>query len=85
MCRSYILGAVQGLGFGDGVVIEHGRAAPRTPTHFCLDKPIQSDRMIEVFVGAVGFLKMKYPDDLKNPAITIVNAAMMTAYPCPKN
>jgi hypothetical protein len=40
--------------------------------------------MVQVFEGMVGMLAIKYPDDLKNPAISIVSAAMAVAYPCLK-
>jgi len=38
--------------------------------------------LASTFVDTAKLLATRYPDDLKSPAVSIVAAAMVSAYPC---
>jgi hypothetical protein len=85
-CRFFILGAVTGISMGDGSTKgKEGQAhyVERKKTHFCMPDDMPQDEMVNVFVITVRMLVMKYPEDLKEPAIALVDAAMHNRFPCP--
>jgi len=84
-CRFYILGAVQGIAFGDGAVLGgKGRFVPRTKTLFCIPDDMPQSQMIAVFQRGMQPLVRAYPEDLKLPAISLLGAVMHGAFPCEK-
>jgi hypothetical protein len=85
-CRFYILGVVQGIGMGDGATMGADRKLrSRNKTHFCIPDEASQARMVAVFQDTVRLLVTKYPEDLKSPAVSIVDAAMNHAFPCPRS
>jgi Rap1a immunity proteins len=84
-CRFFILGAVLGINLGDGAVMGSDKQyRERSRTHFCIPDDIENSTMVSVFQNMVDLDVKKYPEDLKLPAISFVDAAMNRAYPCTK-
>ena len=84
-CRYFILGAVVGVGLGDGSIFgADGKATERRRTHFCAPDDLSQDTLVAVFLHLADLDLKVYPDDAKLPAIAVVNAAMHHAYPCTK-
>src|SRR5271165_3276586 len=82
-CRFYIMGVVQGVQFGDSAVRgPDGQFVQRDSTHFCIPWDFAQSRMVATFVDSATQLITKYPDDLKSPAQTIVDAAIAHSFPC---
>ncbi|SRR5208282_6453519 len=85
LCRFYILGAVQGLEYGDEAVRnDQGVFVERKKTHFCLPPSFPQAQMVAVFMSAMERLKASYAKDLESPAVPLIDAAMTNAFPCPK-
>jgi Rap1a immunity proteins len=85
-CRFFVLGAVTGIGLGDGSTRPAGGRTyvERKKTHFCIPDEMPQSDMVDVFVQTVRLLVMKYPEDIKLPAVSLVDAAMQRRFPCPK-
>jgi hypothetical protein len=82
-CRFFILGAVLGIGLGDGAVMGPDKRLREKPrTHFCIPDDTGQDQMVSVFQDAVRLLVTAYPEDLKLPAMGMVDASMSRRYPC---
>jgi hypothetical protein len=84
-CRFYILGAVQGIEFGDGAVLDKGHLVARSKTIFCIPPDMPQSQMVDIFRGHVQLVTRLFPQDMKLPALSTVGVAMMTAFPCPKS
>jgi Rap1a immunity proteins len=85
-CRFYILGAVQGITFGDGSVMsDKGAFVARDKTHFCVPNDMPQSQMLDLFQKAVQQLERAYPEDLKLPATSVIGAAMYRTFPCPNS
>lgn len=85
-CGLFILGVVEGIRFGDGAVMGPDRQLrQRSNTHFCIPDDMPQAQMVSVFQNAVTLLVSKYPEDLKSPAVSIIDAAMNRAFPCAKS
>jgi hypothetical protein len=82
-CRFFILGAVLGIGFGDGAIMGPDRQVrERKKTLFCIPDDMSQSQMVSIFVNTMRLVATKYPDDLKMPAISAVGAYMNRAFPC---
>lgn len=82
-CKFYILGVVQGIELGDGSKMgSNNRLSPKKNTIFCAPDNMPVSQMIDVFTTRVRVLEQSYPQDLKLPAVGIVGAAMVNAFPC---
>jgi Ssp1 endopeptidase immunity protein Rap1a len=82
-CRFFILGAVIGIGMGDGAAMgPDRRLRQKSKTHFCIPDDAPQSQMVTVFQDTVRLLMTKYPEDLNSPAVSIIDAAMNRAYPC---
>jgi hypothetical protein len=76
-CRFFILGAVLGIGFGDGAIMGPDRQVrERKKTLFCIPDDMSQSQMVSIFVNTMRLVATKYPDDLKMPAISAVGAYM---------
>lgn len=85
-CRFFIVGVVQGIGYGDSSVMgPDSHLRQRSTTHFCIPDDMRQSQMVSVFQNTVRLLVTKYPEDLKSPAVSIVDAAMDRAFPCAKS
>jgi hypothetical protein len=84
-CGFFILGVVEGIRMGDGAEMGPDRQLrQRSHTHFCIPDDFPLPKMVSVFENSVKLLATKYPEDLKSPAVSIVDAAMNRAFPCAK-
>lgn len=84
-CGYFILGAVEGINLGDGMVLKpNGTFVERSRSHFCLPDEWSGPEMVSVFIKWSKLDFMKFPEDTKLPAITWVGAVMHRAYPCKK-
>jgi hypothetical protein len=56
-CYFYILGAVQGVGLGDGAVMGLDRQMrPRKQTHFCIPESMPTAQMVTIFEDMVSLV-----------------------------
>src|ERR1017187_5068438 len=69
-CRFFILGVVQGVGAGDGMVLSGRKFTERTKTHFCVPDNMAQKEMVQTFVSYTNAVLLKYPDDIKLPALS---------------
>ena len=84
-CRFFILGAVQGISLGDGSVSDgSGHYVPRNKTHFCIPDNTPQSQMITVFQTTIQEVARAHPEDLKLPAISVLDATLSRAFPCAK-
>jgi hypothetical protein len=84
-CRFYILGAVQGIGLGDGSFMgRDGQFVERRKTIFCAPTNMSQSQMVGVFQKTMQLLERVFPQDLKEPAIALIAAAMHQKFPCQK-
>jgi hypothetical protein len=79
-CRFFILGAVLGVGLGDGAVMGPDRKLrERARTHFCIPENVSQSTMVSVFQKTIGLLATTSPDDLKSPSVSMVFPLMPSA------
>jgi Rap1a immunity proteins len=69
-CRYFILGVVTGVEPGDGMVLSGRQFTERTKTHFCAPANLPGSEMVRTFVSYTNALLLKYPDDIKLPALS---------------
>ena len=82
-CRFFILGAVVGIGLGDGAIMGPDRQLrERKKTIFCMPDNVSQSQMVSIFVNTTRGLATIYPDDLKLPAVSVVSGSMNRAFPC---
>jgi hypothetical protein len=81
-CRYFILGVVQGVEAGDGMVLSGRKFTERTKTHFCAPDNMAQKDMVQTFVSYTNAVLLKYPDDIKLPALSTLEAAMHFKHPC---
>jgi Rap1a immunity proteins len=76
----------EGTSIGDGAEMgPDRRVKQRSKTHFCIPDDIPGSQMVSVLQNSVRLLVTEYPEDLKLPAVSIVDSAMNLAFPCPKS
>lgn len=85
-CGYFILGAVQGISLGDGMILrpDGKQFVERSRSHFCLPNEWSGPALVSVYIKWSKLDFMKYPEDTKLPAITWVGAVMHRVYPCKK-
>jgi len=82
-CRYFILGAIVGIELGDSAVLGPDRKLrARVKSHFCMPDDFRQSKMVDIFQNMIRALATKYPEDLNSPAISIVDTAMVVAFPC---
>ena len=83
-CRSYILGAVQGIILADGAKTEPstGHIVNGKRTLLCLPDNIATSRLVEIFRIHVQPLLKAHPNTANVPAISVVGIAMTHQFPC---
>ena len=74
VCSKYILGAVQGIGLAAGKLNDG--------TTFCIPDDISETRLVDIFIRAARADFAAFPQDQKMPAISLVGAVAMRAFPC---
>ena len=73
LCTRYILGVAQGLGMSQSL---------KTGQRICIPDNLAEGRFANVFQATATQLSTYYPQDLKLPAISIVTASLLKAFPC---
>lgn len=74
VCSIYILGVVQGLQLGQGLVLDKQVR--------CIKDDLTEQELVGAFMASSGALKAAYPADMKLPAVGIVSAAIARKFPC---
>src|ERR1051325_8395182 len=81
-CRFFVLGVVEGIELADGSTMgKDRRVVAGKKTIFCAPDDVSVYKLTDVFKSRVATLRQAYPDDMKLPAVGVVGAAMVSAYP----
>jgi hypothetical protein len=74
VCKFYIMGAVQGIAL---------TAAKLNDTRvFCIPDDIGDKQLVALYIKTVQNDFLLYPDDKKEPAISLIAAVVMQAFKC---
>ena len=74
LCSLYILGVVQGIRLAAGEL--------KDKTRFCIPDDVNEAQLVTIFQVAASGLKQNFPADMHEPAVSIVAAAVVHAFPC---
>jgi len=85
-CQFFIYGVFDGLLFGDSTMRGADRKmADRPKAHFCPPDSVTVDQMVTAFENPAAILLQKYPEDMKEGALGILDAAFDTRIPASDN
>jgi hypothetical protein len=73
-CSKYILGAVQGISFAAQKVDDK--------KDFCFPDNLAEAQLVEIFLSDMRVDFVAYPQDKTLPAVIMLGAAMVRAFPC---